>query len=60
MFFWGGWWGVGFRFSGCFLVHLGVSGNWGTLFGSPYKKDPNISGTILGSPNLRKPTFVDF
>ena len=29
---------------------MGVSENWGTLFGGPYNKDPTIWGTVLGSP----------
>ena len=35
---------------------MGVSENRGTLFGGPYNKDPNISGTILviRAPYFRK------
>ena len=29
---------------------MGVSINWGPLFGSPYNKDHSILGSILGPP----------
>ena len=33
---------------------MGVSQNYGYLFGSPYNKGCSILGSILGSPYLRK------
>ena len=32
------------------LHHLGVSQNWGYLFGGSHNKDYSILGLILGSP----------
>ena len=29
---------------------MGVSQNYGSLFGGPYNKDSSILGSILGSP----------
>ena len=39
---------------------LGVSENSGALFWDPYKKDPAIWGTILGSPIFRNPHSSPF
>ena len=33
---------------------MGVSQNWGYLFGGPYNKDYSILGSILGSPYFGK------
>ena len=38
---------------------MGLSENWGTLFGGPYNKDPTIEGTILGSPIIGNPHMLD-
>ena len=34
---------------------MAVSKNWGPHFGSPYNKDPNIFGSILGPPICGSP-----
>ena len=34
------------------LEDIGVSQNWGYLFGGPHNKDYNLLGSILGSPFL--------
>ena len=38
--------------------YLGVSQNWGYLFGGPYNKDYSILGSILGSPYFGKLPFI--
>ena len=39
---------------------MGVSHNWGYLFGSPNNKDYSISGSILGSPYFGKLPYGRF
>ena len=39
------------------MKYMGVSQNWGYLFGGPYNKDYSILGSILGSPYFGKLPF---
>ena len=36
------------------VPNVGVSQNWGYLFGGPNNKDSSILGSILGSPYVGK------
>ena len=44
--------GLGFR-----VADMGASPNSASLFGVPHNKEYSISGSILGSPYLGKPSY---